>query len=71
MSTLDLERHIVTVTQAAAHCKKTAGRIRQICREHEIGTLIAGRLRLLSKADLKQIKTIIAKNGRNFANSEN
>ncbi len=71
MSTVDLERHIITVTQAAECTGKTSGRIRQICREHEIGMLIAGRLRLLSKADLKRIEKIISKNGKNFANSEN
>ncbi len=71
MSTVDLERHKITVTQAAARCGKTTGRIRQICREHEIGTLIAGRLRLLSNADLKRLEKIISITGRNFSNSEN
>lgn len=71
MSTLDLERHVVTVTEAARRTRKTVSRIRQICRQHDIGILITCRLRLLSNADLRKIEKIISKSGKNFANAEN
>ena len=67
MSTVDLDRHFITVTQAAGYCGKTPGRIRQICREYDIGTLIAGRLRLLSKTDLNRIKKYLVKSGKDFS----
>ena len=54
-----------TSTVVAKMVGKTPGRIRQICREYAIGTLILGRLRILSKRDVKQIEEIIKETGRN------
>ena len=44
-----------TVTEAAEALGITSGRVRQICRELEIGT-VAGKTRLLSENDLRTIQ---------------
>lgn len=53
-----------TVNDAAGRYSRTTARIRQICIEHGIGTLIEGRIRLLSIDDLRLIGKIIAETGR-------
>jgi hypothetical protein len=52
-----------TVGHAARRFKRTTARIRQICIEHEIGELIADRVRLLSAYDMQEIGRIIRENG--------
>lgn len=53
-----------TVASVAKRLGKTTGRIRQICREHDIGTLIGDRFRILEKRDVSRIEKILKKNGR-------
>ena len=71
MSTLK-SKEFFTVKQAASKFNKTPGRIRQICREHEIGVVIENRIRLLSPSDMRDISQILREIGRDFSgnNSE-
>lgn len=54
-----------TVSSVAERFGKTTGRIRQICRKYDIGTLVAGRFRILEKRDVDRIEKILRKIGRN------
>ncbi len=67
MSTVDLEKYKHTVSDAAERFGKSSGRIRQLCLQHAIGKLVAGKIRLLSDYDLKKLGKIFDKIGRNFA----
>lgn len=50
-----------TVTEVAALIGVTPARIRVICREHNIGSLVSGRLRVLTRTDVERLKTIHGK----------
>ncbi len=58
------EKKIFTVNYAAARFERTTGRIRQICIAHDIGTLIEGRVRLLTASDVEEIGRIIKESGQ-------
>ena len=59
MATLNYEE-TYTVNDAAERFERTTARIRQICISNEIGTLIEGRIRILTPADVRKIGEIIA-----------
>lgn len=63
MATIKYEE-TYTVNDAAERFDRTTARIRQICIENRIGTLIEGRIRLLSPDDIRRIGEIIAESGR-------
>ena len=50
-------QQLFSVQQAASQIGVTDGRIRQICREHEIGVVI-GRDRVLTEEDIERIKNL-------------
>lgn len=60
------DEKVITVQECAVRVGKTDGRIRQICREHNIGVCYGQRLRMLSENDVNQIETLIAERGKNF-----
>lgn len=45
----------ITVTAAARRLGMSNSRVRKICQDEGIGTLLTGRLRVLSEADLRRI----------------
>lgn len=63
MATINYEE-TYTVSDAADRFDRTTARIRQICIEYEIGTLIEGRIRILTPADVRKIGEILAECGR-------
>ena len=63
MATLNYEE-TYTVNDAAERFDRTTARIRQICIKNQIGTLIEGRIRILTPADVRKIGEIIAECGR-------
>ena len=58
---------IFTVTEAAADCDKTPGRIAQLCQSHNLGQKINSRLRILSTADVAWLKAYFAESGKSFS----
>lgn len=54
MATINTEKAI-TVTEVAERFGRNPSRIRQLCIEHDIGVLIAGRLRVLTERDVDKI----------------
>lgn len=53
-----------TVTEVAEKFERTPSRIRQICREHNIGYMIQSDLRLLTDDDVKAIKNVLENDRR-------
>ena len=49
--------NVWTVAEVARELELTTGRIRQICREHNIGE-VKGRDRLLSESDMRRIRNL-------------
>ena len=66
MATLK-SKTIFTVSEAAAECGKTTGRIRQLCRAKNLGQEINERLRLLSAADVAWLKAYFVESGKDFS----
>lgn len=66
MSTMNSKknRRTYTVKEAASMFDRVPSRIRQICLEHDIGTSVEGRIRILSPADLEKIRKVIEETGR-------
>lgn len=54
----------ITVTQVARKCNRTPGRIRQICNQNDIGTLVGGRVRVLTDKEVEKILKILSADGR-------
>ena len=50
-------QQLFSVQQAAEQLELTDGRVRQICREHEIGVLL-GRDRVLTAEDIERIRNL-------------
>ncbi len=63
MATAKSKKQNITVKDAAERFNRTTARIRQICIEHEIGDVIENRIRILSRADLREIGRIIVETG--------
>jgi hypothetical protein len=63
MATVNTEKAL-TVTEVAARFGRDSSRIRQICIEHDIGVLIAGRLRVLTEKDAEKIGRLLEGFGR-------
>ena len=63
MATVDTEKAI-TVTEVARRFGRDSSRIRQLCIEHNIGVLIADRLRVLTKGDVEKIRKLLEDFGR-------
>lgn len=61
----------LTVNDVADRFGKNPSRIRQLCIEHGIGKLIAGRVRLLTEADAKKLGRFFAEKGHLSKNSKN
>lgn len=59
-----------SVQEVADIVGKTDGRIRQICREFNIGTLYGGRFRLLNRRDLNRIRQYLDESGKNFTKDD-
>lgn len=70
MATVDPEKSI-TVAEVAARFGRNPSRIRQLCIEHSIGTLIADRVRLLTERDAERIGRMLSQFGRKPVNSKN
>ncbi len=51
---------MITIQEAAAELGRPASTVKYWCRQHEIGTLVTSRLRLLTEADLAQLRQIAA-----------
>jgi hypothetical protein len=49
---------LITVTAAARKLKMSVSNVRDLCRRHDIGTKVSGRLRVLSEADLARISAV-------------
>lgn len=49
----------ILMKEAAAVIGVTPGRLRQVCTQHNLGTLLNPRLRVLSPSDLNCLKVII------------
>ena len=63
--TMKRQRRTFTVQEAAEKFGKDESRIRQILRANkDIGDSVAGRIWILTKADMDQIGKILAENGR-------
>lgn len=60
---------IFTVAEVADECRKTRGRIAQLCQAHNLGEKINERLRLLSSADVAWLKAYFSESGKNFQKS--
>lgn len=54
MATVNTDKAI-TVTEVAMRFRRNPSRIRQLCIAHNIGVLIAGKLRLLTEKDVDRI----------------
>lgn len=50
----------ISTTKAAVKLKRSDARIRQVCREHGIGTKITGNARLLTPDDVALLRKIFA-----------
>ncbi len=49
----------ITVTDVARRLNRTTGRIRQICIQHGIGTLVGGRVRVFTPREVDKIALIV------------
>lgn len=49
---------LITVTAAAKKLRMSTRNVRVLCQQHNIGTKVSGRLRVLSQADLAKIEAV-------------
>lgn len=68
MATIESDREkLFSVQEVAEQFGKTDGRIRQICRSLDLGTLYQGRVRLLKRRDIDRINRYLSESGKDFS----
>lgn len=65
MATIEVPKNTFTVADAAQRFGKDESHIRRVCIDHDLGTVMFGRIRLLKPADIRRLEKHFREVGRN------